>query len=127
MQEEKQVIQEENAVKEELVKDIIEKLLEQKDRLNVAYHWGEESILLCDVINVINNVAGTDYKRYDAYSSRLDYKENKPSHVHPKCFLCRNFWRNKEKQQGCLGIKIMDSKNLNKQTDPCENFQDHNN
>lgn len=95
-----------NKEQEELVKKIIDKLLEDTDKLTSATHWGEPSMLLCDVINTINNVAGTDYKRYSAYGSHLKSKDCKPSNTNFYCFTCNKFFANTSDRKGCTGRKV---------------------
>lgn len=109
---------------QKLVEKIVDKLIDRGDSLAVATHYGEPSILLCDVINIINNVAETDYKRYSAYSSRLRYTENHPCKTNELCGFCQHYWRNhrKENYQGCLGIKLQDEEKFNSHKKPCKKF-----
>lgn len=89
----------------ELVKNIIDSLIEHRNAA-VAYHWGEPSMLLCDVINTINNVAGTDYKRYSSYGCHLKSKDCKPSNTNFYCFTCNKFFANTSNRKGCTGRKV---------------------
>ena len=95
-----------NKEQDELVKKIIDTLIEDIDKLTSVTHWGEPSMLLCDVINTINNVAGTDYKRYSSYGCHLKSKDCKPSNTNFYCFTCNKFFANTSNRKGCTGRKV---------------------
>lgn len=110
--------------KQRFVEELIDNLIEQRERLSIMTSYGEPCILLSDIVNFINNIADTDYKRYSAYNARLRYTENNPSKVNELCSFCKNYWRNHENEgyQGCLGIKLKEGEKFNSHKKPCEKY-----
>ena len=105
---------------EKLVRDIVEELISKsKDKAAVTC-WGEPALLLCDVINIINNIAETDYKRYWAYDCAVKYDDCSPKNEHPLCSTCENYWRRQKDMKGCLGIKV--ENNLKPDEEPCDRY-----
>lgn len=112
-----------NKDKHKLVEKIIDELINKADGKEVVTSWGEPAILLCDVINLINNAAETDYKRYWSYNSKVKSSDCKPNRTNQYCGYCMNYWRNTEDKQGCLGIKIKNNENNDDiKGKPCEHF-----
>lgn len=112
MTDKEQSIQE---IAEDIAHNIIDELIHKSDSIEVSKHWGEPSILLCDIINIINNVTNTDYKRYYAYKCMVKESECSPKLINPRCELCRHYFSRKEDKQGCLGVENADEK-------PCKVF-----
>lgn len=110
---EKQSIQE---IADDIVHNIIDTLIAKSEDAYVATHWGEKSLLLCDVINIINNAANTDYKRYYASGCQVKYKDCSPHLINKYCELCEYHFSRQENKQGCLGTE-------NKSKVPCEKFK----
>lgn len=102
-------------IEKDLVERIINKLLEDENKLSVIKSWGENCIQVCDIINLINNVAGTDFKRYFSYNCNIKYSECEPVKMNGYCTLCKSFWINNNKT-GCYGIE-------NNYNIPCEKFK----
>lgn len=107
----------ENQIKQKLVEKIIEKLIIDAESKKVASCWGEPALLLCDVINIINNEAETDYKRYWTYGCNVRYSESTPHNMNPYCELCKKHFAKNDNKQGCLGTA--DKSNVDK---PCDKF-----
>ena len=103
--------------KQELIEKIIESLITNANSKKAVTCWGEPALLLCDVINIINNTAETDYKRYWSYDCRIGYRDCSPHNMNSFCELCKNHFSRKEDKQGCLGTT--DKTNQDK---PCEKF-----
>ena len=103
--------------KQELVERIVEKLIINAESKKVASCWGEPALLLCDVINIINNEANTDYKRYWAYGCNVGFNESNPHNIHPYCEICKKHFSKNDDKQGCLGTT--DKSNEEK---PCEKY-----
>lgn len=95
----------EDKIREELAKEIIDKILDKAEELNFAWHYGEESILVTDVVNIINNVAKTDYKRYGCGFM----KENWIPHCRDrKCYTCKKLFSRfpkSEHKEHCIGLE----------------------
>ena len=107
--------------KEKLVHDIIEELIvKSKDKAAVTC-WGEPALLLCDVINIINNMAETDYKRYWAYDCTVKYDECSPKNEHPLCSMCEHHWKRQKDLKGCIGVKVAEG--LEPSEKPCEKYE----
>ena len=107
----------ESQIIEEFSKKLIDSLIEQSKDITIATHWGEPSILLCDIINMINNEAQTDYKRYTAYSCKLKSEKCKPDNTNPWCYMCRKHWTHQDDKTSkeCLGTTAKGKK-------PCEEY-----
>ena len=107
----------EEQIIEDFSKELIDEFIEHSDKLTISTHWGEPSILLCDIVNLINNVAQTDYKRYSAYSCRLKSDECTPDNTNPWCYMCRKHWTHNEDKtvKECLGTQTRGRK-------PCDNY-----
>ena len=89
----------------DFAKQLIDKILDKSSELNVAWHWGEESILISDIIQLINDEANIDYKRYSAYASAYNSKDA-CKEIDDHCYLCKNHWTRfdkKEYRQHCIG------------------------
>ena len=90
----------------EIVKKIIDTLLDKSEKLNIAWNYGEETIRVSDIIELINNVAEMDYKR--PYGSTHVYGVNatiKPS-INQKCYWCKSYYYHHDKSQHkkyCIG------------------------
>lgn len=106
-------------IKQELAQEIIDELISKADDINTSTFWGEPGMLLCDVINIINNKLGTDYKRYWAYGCKVKYERCSPKEQNPYCSICKEYWRKQENKQGCLGVKL----NENSTHQPCEKYK----
>lgn len=83
-------------IREQLAKEIIDSILDKAEEINFAWHYGEESLLVADVVNIVNNVAKTDYKRYG--NGFLKEKWN-PHCRDPKCDRCTNFFSRFDKHE----------------------------
>ena len=93
----------EDRIREELVKDIIDAIFDKAEELNFAWHYGEESLLVTDIVNIINNVAKTDYKRYGCGFLKEDWR---PHCRDRKCYKCSDFFAHyykKEHRNHCIG------------------------
>lgn len=78
---------------EDFAKEIINNILDNAEKLNVAWHWGEESLLVRDVIKLVLEAA--------------DIK------IHLKCFLCgEHYSRFPKHEHGehCFGSEKICSK-----------------
>lgn len=103
-------------IAEDIVHNIIDGIIEKSEDIHVATHWGEPSLLLCDVINIINNIANTDYKRYYSYNCQVKYRDCSPHLINGQCELCEHHFSRQENKEGCLGAE-------NHKTKPCEKFK----
>lgn len=94
-------------IREELVKQIIDEIFDKAEKLVFAWHYGEEALLVSDIINLINNVAGTDYMRYG--SGMISYKQWNPHCENSsKCYHCEKYFTRHAKAEHnnwCLGKK----------------------
>lgn len=99
----------EDKIREELAKEIIDTILDKAEELNFAWHYGEESLLVTDVINIINNVAKVDYKRYGCGFLKEEWK---PHNRDCKCYNCTKLFSQFDKhehREHCIGME--DAKN----------------
>lgn len=74
------------------VEKLIDRILDDAEEKNVAFDWGEETIRVDYIINLINDLADMDYKR--------------PWHKNKKCSLCKKYYyRNKKSdhRKNCIG------------------------
>lgn len=93
----------ENKIREEFAKEIIDTILDKAEDLNFAWHYGEESLLVTDIVNLINNVAKTDYKRYGHGNMEEEWN---PYHRDKKCYQCAKLFSRfpkKEHREHCMG------------------------
>lgn len=116
----KQEQREQKEQKERLIEAIIEELIAKSGDKMAVTCWGEPALLLCDVINIINNIAETDYKRYWAYNCAVKPDECTPKNEHPLCSVCENYWRKQKSMHGCLGIKVEDNQDTSEK--PCDRY-----
>lgn len=92
--------------KEEFAKHLIDTILDRAEELNFAWHYGEESMLVVDIINIINNEAGTDYKRYGG--GFMKYDECSPHIIDKRCHECKLLFKGKNKanhREYCCGME----------------------
>lgn len=77
---------------EKFAKRLIDEILDNAEDENIAWNWGEETLRVDYVINLINDLANMEYKR--------------PHHKSKRCALCnRYYYRHKksEHRNHCIG------------------------
>lgn len=95
-----------HCIEHAVAEKIIDEVLDHAEELNFAWHYGEESLLVGDVVNLVNNAAGTSYKRYG--KGFLGYKKWDPVSGDGKCSLCSEFFARHPKSEHrmhCAGGK----------------------
>lgn len=95
----------EEKIREQLAKEIIDGILDKAESINFAWHYGEESLLVTDVVNIINNIAKTDYKRYGCGYLKENWN---PHNRDRKCDECTKiFYRfdKNEHRKHCAGME----------------------
>lgn len=86
---------------ENLVKNFVDLILDHAESKNVAWNWGEETLRVDSVIELINDLANMNYKR--------PYPNN-------NCALCKKYYyrfKKSEHREHCCGDK-----------DNCKDFDD---
>lgn len=77
---------------EKFVKSLIDTILDNAEDENIAWNWGEETLRVDYIINLINDLASMDYKR--------PYPKSR------KCALCNNYYYRYKKsghRNHCIG------------------------
>ena len=76
----------------DFAKRLIDEILDNAEDENIAWNWGEETLRVDYIINLINDLANMDYKR--------PYPKNR------KCALCNNYYyrhKKSEHRNHCIG------------------------
>ena len=76
----------------EFVEKLIDEILDNAEDENIAWNWGEETLRVDYVINLINDLANMEYKRPHPKSER--------------CSLCNNYYyrhKKNEHRNHCIG------------------------
>lgn len=77
---------------EDFAKNLIDTILDNAEDENIAWNWGEETLRVDYVINLINDLANIEYKRPHPKSKR--------------CGLCNNYYyrhKKSEHRNHCIG------------------------
>ena len=75
-----------NIETKEYVENLIDMILDNAGKENVAWNWGEETLRVDYIINLINDLANMEYKRPNPQSSKCSlckkyyYRHNKSEH-----------------------------------------------
>ena len=81
-----------NTAVEKFAKRLIDEILDNAEDENIAWNWGEETLRVDYVINLINDLANMEYKRPNPKSKR--------------CALCNNYYYRHKKsdhRNHCIG------------------------
>lgn len=97
-----EVIRNERDDIKEFAEKLIDAILDNAESKNIGWDWGEETLRVDYIINLINKLAKTKYKQ--PYATNL------------KCHFCKNYFYRKEKRkhrEGCYG-----------KPDGCESYEE---
>lgn len=77
-------------IRKDLAMDIIDMLLDKSDEYCFAWSYGDETMFVSDAINIVNNIAGTSYKRCGG--GKMDYRQRIPDTVCRECHICSRYF-----------------------------------